>query len=68
MSEVLFTFFGLHLLPDRSRTVIKPFSVDYPELFRDSAVPHMRTVVESMLSMDEVTPPTPSPTPSWRMR
>jgi hypothetical protein len=49
ISEVLFTFFGLHLLPDRSRTVIKPFSVDYPEPFRDSAVPHMRTVIESML-------------------
>lgn len=55
MSEDLFTFSGLHLRPDPSRTVIKPFSVDYPEPFRVSAVPRMRTVIERVLSMDENT-------------
>jgi predicted GH43/DUF377 family glycosyl hydrolase len=55
MSEDLLTFSGLHLRPDPSRTVIKPFSVDYPEPFRDSAVPRMRKVIERVLSMDEIT-------------
>jgi predicted GH43/DUF377 family glycosyl hydrolase len=54
MSDDLFTFSGLHLRPDPSRTVIKPFSVDYPEPFRDAAQPRMRTVIERVLSLDEV--------------
>jgi len=53
MSDDLFTFSGLHLHPDPSRTVIKPFSVDYPEPFRDAAHPRMRTVIERVLSLDE---------------
>jgi predicted GH43/DUF377 family glycosyl hydrolase len=53
MSDDLFTFSGLHLRPDPSRTVIKPFSVDYPEPFRDAAHPRMRTVIERVLSQDE---------------
>jgi len=53
MSDDLFTFSGLHLRPDPSRTVIKPFSVDYPEPFRDAAQPRMRTVIERVLSLDE---------------
>ena len=53
MSDDLFTFSGLHLRPDPSRTVIKPFSVDYPEPFRDAAHPRMRTVIERVLSLDE---------------
>ena len=51
----LFTFSDLHLRPDPSRTVIKPFSVDYPEAFRDTVHPRMRTVVERVLSLDEPT-------------
>ena len=52
MSDDLFTFSGLHLRPDPSRTVIKPFSVDYPEPFRDAAHPRMRTVIERVLSLN----------------
>jgi predicted GH43/DUF377 family glycosyl hydrolase len=52
MSDGLFTFSGLHLRPDPSRTVIKPFSVDYPEAFRDAAHPRMRAVIERILSLD----------------
>ncbi|HEX7853704.1 MAG TPA: glycoside hydrolase family 130 protein [Sphingobium sp.] len=55
MSDHLFTFSGLHLRPDPSRTVIKPFSIDYPEPFRDNAHPRTRTVIERVLSLDEAT-------------
>jgi predicted GH43/DUF377 family glycosyl hydrolase len=55
MSDNLFIFSGLHLRPDPSRTVIKPFSVDYPERFRDPAQPRMRTVIERVLSLDDAT-------------
>jgi predicted GH43/DUF377 family glycosyl hydrolase len=55
MSDDLFNFSGLHLRPDPSRTVIKPFSVDYPEPFRDAAHPRIRTVIARVLSLDETT-------------
>ena len=55
MTDNLLTFSGLHLRPDPSRTVIKPFSVDYPEPFRDAAHPRMRTVIERVLSLEEAT-------------
>jgi predicted GH43/DUF377 family glycosyl hydrolase len=55
MSDSLFNFSGLHLRPDPSRTVIKPFSVEYPEPFRDAAHPRMRNVIERVLSLDEAT-------------
>jgi predicted GH43/DUF377 family glycosyl hydrolase len=55
MSDTLLTFSDLHLRPDPSRTVIKPFSVEYPEPFRDVASPRMRTVIERVLSLDEAT-------------
>ncbi len=55
MSDDLLTFSGLHLRPDPSRTVIKPFTVEYPEPFRDSTHPRMRTVIERVLSLDETT-------------
>ena len=51
----LFTFSGIHLRPDPSRTVIKPFGVDYPEQFRDAANPRMRKVIERVLSLDDAT-------------
>ena len=54
MSDLL-TFSGLHLRPDPARTVIKPFSVEYPETFRDAAHPRMRTVIERVLSLDAAT-------------
>jgi predicted GH43/DUF377 family glycosyl hydrolase len=54
MSDDLFSFSGIHLRPDPSRTVIKPFSVEYPEPFR-TATPRMRTVVERVLSLDQAT-------------
>ncbi|MGI4730940.1 MAG: glycoside hydrolase family 130 protein [Janthinobacterium lividum] len=53
MSDDLFTFSGLHLRPDPARTVIKPFSVDYPDRYRDAAHPRMRTVIERVLSLDD---------------
>lgn len=53
MSDTLLKFSGLHLRPDPSRTVIKPFSVDYPEAFRDAAHPRMRIVIDRVLSLDE---------------
>ena len=52
MSDDLFNFSGIHLRPDPARTVIKPFSVTYPEAFRDDAHPRMRTVIERVLSLD----------------
>ncbi|MGY2736588.1 glycoside hydrolase family 130 protein [Sphingomonas sp. UYP23] len=52
MTDELFEFSGLHLRPDPSRTVIKPFSVEYPEPFRDTEHPRMRKVVERVLSLD----------------
>jgi predicted GH43/DUF377 family glycosyl hydrolase len=53
MSDSLFEFSDLHLRPDPSRTVIKPFSVEYPEAFRDAQHPRMRKVIERVLSLDE---------------
>jgi predicted GH43/DUF377 family glycosyl hydrolase len=53
MSDGLFEFSGLHLRPDPSRTLIKPFTVEYPEPFHDTAHPRMRNVVERVLSLDE---------------
>lgn len=55
MTENLFTFSDHHLRPDPSRTVIRPFNVEYPEKFRHSAVPRMRAVIERILLMDEAT-------------
>jgi predicted GH43/DUF377 family glycosyl hydrolase len=55
MSDDLFEFSGLHLRPDPSRTVIKPFSVEYPAPFRDAEHPRMRKVVERVLSLDAAT-------------
>jgi len=52
MTDELFKFSKLHLRPDPSRTVIKPFSVEYPEPFRDTEHPRMRKVVERVLSLD----------------
>lgn len=54
MKDDLFEFSGVHLRPDPSRTVIKPFSVEYPERFRDAARPRMRNVIERVLSLDEM--------------
>jgi predicted GH43/DUF377 family glycosyl hydrolase len=55
MSDDLFQFSGLHLRPDPSRTVIKPFGVDYPEEFRDEHHPRMRKVIERVLALDDTT-------------
>ena len=52
MSDDLFQFSNLHLKPDASRTVIKRFTVDYPEPFRDDAHPRMRIVADRVLSLD----------------
>jgi len=43
----------LHLRPDPSRTVIRPFDVDYPAAFRDDAHPRMQQIVERVLSLDD---------------
>ncbi|TPG56402.1 glycoside hydrolase family 130 protein [Sphingomonas glacialis] len=55
MSDALFTYSDLQLRPDPSRTVIKPFNVDYPEPFRDAARPRLQTVVDRVLSLDTAT-------------
>jgi predicted GH43/DUF377 family glycosyl hydrolase len=51
MSEDLFSFSGIHLRPDPSRTVIKPFGVDYPGPFRDPAHSRTEVVIERVLSL-----------------
>ena len=43
----------LHLRPDPSRTVIRPFEVGYPEAYRDEGPPRMQQIVERVLSLDE---------------
>lgn len=53
MTDDLFTFSGLYLRPDPSRTVIRPFNVEYPEQFRDAAEPRMRRIIERVLSLGE---------------
>lgn len=53
MSDDLFAYSGLYLRPDPTRTVIKPFGVDYPERFQDPAHPRVRTIIERVLSLDE---------------
>ena len=55
MTKDLFTFSPIHLHPDASRTVIRPFNVEYPEPFRDAAEPRMRKVIQRVLAMDEET-------------
>ncbi len=52
MTDDLLTFSDLHLRPDPSRTVIKPFSVDYPEPFRDAGPPRTKTVIDRVLALD----------------
>lgn len=51
----LFTHSRLHLRPDASRTVIRPFSPEYPAPFRDDAHPRVRNIVEHVLALDETT-------------
>lgn len=53
MPDDLLTFSGLHLRPDPSRTVIRPFSVDYPEPFRGTNPPRVRAVMDRILALDE---------------
>jgi hypothetical protein len=36
----------LHLRLEASRTVIRPFDLDYPPAFRDDAHPRMRQIVD----------------------
>ena len=48
----LLTHSGLHLRPDPSRTVIRPFEFDYPKAFQDDTHPRMRQVVDRVLSLD----------------
>jgi predicted GH43/DUF377 family glycosyl hydrolase len=48
----LFTHSKLHLRPDPSRTVIRPFDPEYPDPFRDEAHPRVRNIVEHVLRLD----------------
>lgn len=52
MTEDLLTISAVQLTPDPSRTVIKPFGVEYPEQFRDAEHPRMRQIIERVLSID----------------
>jgi predicted GH43/DUF377 family glycosyl hydrolase len=49
----LFKHTRLHLRPDPSRTVIRPFSPAYPDAFRDDKHPRVRNIVEHVLALDE---------------
>ncbi|MGY2733670.1 glycoside hydrolase family 130 protein [Sphingomonas sp. UYP23] len=55
MRDDLFTFSDVSLRPDPARTVIKPFSVEYPAPFRDGAPSRLRIVIERVLSLDAPT-------------
>jgi predicted GH43/DUF377 family glycosyl hydrolase len=55
MGDDLLTFSGLHLRPDPTRTVIKPFNVDYPEPFRNPAHSRVQAVLDRICSLDEDT-------------
>ena len=48
----LLTHSGLHLRPDPSRTVIRPFDAAYPEAFRDDAHPRVQKIVDRVLALD----------------
>ncbi len=48
----LLTHSGLHLRPDPSRTVIRPFEATYPEAFRNDAHPRMQNIVDRVLTLD----------------
>ncbi|WBO24277.1 glycoside hydrolase family 130 protein [Sphingomonas abietis] len=50
--ESLLCHSELHLRPNPSRTVIRPFDVDYPQAFRNDAHPRMQQIVERVLSLD----------------
>lgn len=55
MSKSLFKHSRVHLRPDPSRTVIRPFAPEYPEPFRDDTHPRVRNIVEHILALDETT-------------
>jgi predicted GH43/DUF377 family glycosyl hydrolase len=55
MSRNLFKHSRVHLRPNPARTVIRPFSPEYPEPFRDDAHPRVRNIVEHILALDEKT-------------
>jgi predicted GH43/DUF377 family glycosyl hydrolase len=48
----LFKHSRLHLRPDPSRTVIRPFSPEYPGPFQNEAHPRLRNIVEHVLALD----------------
>jgi predicted GH43/DUF377 family glycosyl hydrolase len=49
----LFRHSEIHLRPDPSRTVIRPFDLDYPQAFRNDAHPRMQQIAERVLSLDD---------------
>ncbi|WP_454886886.1 glycoside hydrolase family 130 protein [Sphingomonas oryzagri] len=53
MSRSLFQHSRLHVRPDPSRTVIRPFSPSYPGPFRDDEHPRVRKIVERILALGE---------------
>jgi predicted GH43/DUF377 family glycosyl hydrolase len=53
MSRSLFKHSRIHVRPDPSRTVIRPFSPEYPDAFRDEKHPRMQRIVERILALDE---------------
>jgi len=55
MSRRLFKHSKVHLRPDPSRTVIRPFAPEYPEPFRNDDHPRARNIVEHVLALDEKT-------------
>jgi predicted GH43/DUF377 family glycosyl hydrolase len=55
MSRSLFHHSRIHIRPDPSRTVLRPFSPEYPAAFRDDEHPRVRKIVERILALDEAT-------------
>ena len=44
---------GLHLRPDPSRTVLRPFDPTYPDAYADEEHPRVRNIVDHALAMGE---------------
>lgn len=48
----LLTHSKLHLAPDASRTVIRPFDPQYPQAFADTEPSRIERIVDTILAMD----------------
>jgi predicted GH43/DUF377 family glycosyl hydrolase len=49
----ILTHSPVHLRPDPSRTVLRPFEVAYPEAYADAEHPRARNIVDRVLALDD---------------